>query len=103
MDESGTDRRDAMRRFGYSLRGRPCIAKLLLVRGKRVSAIAALAVDSVLDFYFTRGTANGETFKNFIERSLLPHLMPFDGTNPRSVVILDNASIHCCDGVVGLV
>ena len=42
VDESGTDRRDAMRRFGYSLRGGPCIAKSLLVRGKRVSAIAAL-------------------------------------------------------------
>ena len=48
-------------------RGRPCIAKSLLVRGKRVSAIAALAVDSVLDFYFTCGTANGETFKDFTE------------------------------------
>ena len=56
VDESGTDRRDAMRRFGYSLRGRPCIAKFLLVIGKCVSAVAALAVDSVLDFYFTRGT-----------------------------------------------
>ena len=29
--------------------------------------------------------------------------MPFDGTNPRSVVILDNASIHHCDGVVELI
>ena len=43
-----------------------------------MSAIVALAVDSVLDFYFTHGTANGETFKNFFERSLLPHLIPFD-------------------------
>ena len=58
VDESGTDRRDAMHHFGYSLRGRPCIAKSLLVRGKRVSAIAALAVDSMLDFYFTCDTAN---------------------------------------------
>ena len=29
--------------------------------------------------------------------------MPFDGTNPRSIVILDNASIHHCDGVVELI
>ena len=29
--------------------------------------------------------------------------MPFDGTNPRNVVILDNASIHHCDGVVELI
>ena len=30
------------------------------------------------------------------ERSdlILPHLMPFDGKNPHSVVILDNCSIH---------
>ena len=68
-----------------------------------MSAIAALAVDSVLDFYFIRGTANAETFKDFVERSLFPHLMPFDGTSPRSVVILDNASIHHCDGVVKLI
>ena len=57
----------------------------------------------MLDFYFTCGTTNGETFKDFIERSLLPHLMPFDGTNPRSVVILDNASVHHCDGTVELI
>ena len=30
-----------------------------------MSPIAALAVDIVLDFYFTCGTANGETFKGF--------------------------------------
>ena len=29
--------------------------------------------------------------------------MPFDGTNPRSVVILDNASVHHCDGTVELI
>ena len=31
-----------------------------------------------------------ETF----ERCLLPNLLPYNGINPRSVVILDNASIH---------
>ena len=37
---------------------------------------------------------DGETFCEFIERCLQPQLLPYDGTNPRSVVILDNASIH---------
>ena len=43
VDETGSNRKDAMRRFGYSLRGRHCIAKKLLVRGQRVSAITALS------------------------------------------------------------
>ena len=34
---------------------------------------------------------------------LLPHLNPFNGVNPRSVVIMDNATIHHVDQVVDLV
>ena len=30
----------------------------------------------------------------FVERKLLPQLLPFDGFNRNSVVVLDNASIH---------
>lgn len=30
VDETGTDRRDCMRRFGYSLRGRPAVSRKLL-------------------------------------------------------------------------
>jgi len=42
IDETGADRRDAMRKFAYSLRGKPAVAKKLLVRGHRVSAIVAM-------------------------------------------------------------
>ena len=34
---------------------------------------------------------------------LLPHLNPFNGVNPRSVVIMDNATVHHVDQVVDLV
>ena len=44
----------------------------------------------------------GKHLRDFIEWSLLPQLMPFDGTNPRSM-ILDNASIHHCDGIMKLI
>ena len=40
------------------------------------------------------GNINGDIFGNFIDRSLVPILQPFNGTNSRSVVIMDNASIH---------
>jgi len=34
---------------------------------------------------------------------LLPHLQPFDGTNPCSFVVMDNATIHHAAGMVQLI
>ncbi len=39
IDETGCDRRDAMRKYGYSLVGKPACSHSLLVRGQRFSAI----------------------------------------------------------------
>ena len=65
VDKTGSDRRDAMRKFSYSLRGKRCVAKRLLARRDRVSAIGALTVDGILNHQFIRGTVNGETFRKF--------------------------------------
>lgn len=100
IDESGCDRRDAMRRFGYSLVGKPARSHSLLVRGKRFSAIGILSSVGLLDVHLTSDTVNSETFLEFIDRSLLRYVMPFNGVNPCSVVVLDNASIHHVDEVV---
>ena len=40
LDETGSDRRNSIRKYGYSIRGRPLVSEKLLVRGKRISAIA---------------------------------------------------------------
>lgn len=48
------------------------------------------------------GSVNGDTFLGFVENELMPNLMPFDGHNPRSVVIMDNCSIHHIDEVTEL-
>ena len=66
----------------------------MLVRGKRHLAIAAICMDGVLDVRITTDSVDEEEFCNFIELSLLPQLLPFDGSNPRSVVVMDNAFIH---------
>ena len=94
IDETGSNRKDAMRKFGYSLRGKRCVTKRLLARGERVSAIAALSSEGILDVKFAFGSIDGETFSQFIEFHLLPHLLPFDGINPNSIVVMDNASVH---------
>ena len=41
--------------------------------------------------YLADGTMNDDRFVLFVKDCLVPHLMPFNGINPRSV---DNASIH---------
>ena len=103
VDETGADRRNCLRRFGYSLRGKPAISKKLLVRGQRVSAIAAITTEGVLDCYTVTGSVDAGKFVEFIHKALLPHLQPFNGVNACSIVILDNASIHHVDGIVDLI
>ena len=103
VDETGADRRNCLRRFGYSLRGRPAVSKKLLVRGQRVSAIASMSTGGILDCVTYTGSVTGDKFKHFIRHSLLPQLQPFDGVNPRSIVVLDNAAIHHAGGVVDLI
>jgi len=46
------------------------------------------------DAYIAEGNVNGEVFENFVRKSLLPILQPFNGANACSVVTLDNAAIH---------
>ena len=46
---------------------------------------------------------NGDEFLEFIERDLLPTLMPFNGQNPNSIVILDNCSVHHVSGVASMI
>ena len=79
IDETGCDRRDGLRRFGYGLRGKPVKCQKLLVRGEHISVIAAMTVEGVLDLKIVRGTVTGDTFIDFIQRQLLPHLMTFVG------------------------
>ena len=72
-------------------------------RGKRISTIGLMSTTTFLDCYTIEGTVDGDVFYRFVQSSLLPHLMPFNGTNPNSIVILDNCSIHHLDDVVNLI
>lgn len=103
LDESGCDRRHAMRKYGYSVRGIPICDQRLLIRGIRYTTIPIVSLDGIHDVFITEGTMNGERFAKFVNDVLLPHLLPFNGINPRSVVIMDNASIHHIHEVVDLI
>ena len=103
LDETGTDRRDSCRKKGYTLRGKPARAQRLLVRGEHISALCLMSIEGILACKIARGSVNGDSFLEFVENLLMPNLMPFNGYNPRSVVIMDNCSIHPIHEVTELI
>ena len=101
VDETGSDRRNSVSEFGYGLKGIPPVNYRLQVYGQRISAIGILSSRGIEDSYLVEGSVNGERFMKFVDNALIPNLLPFDGENPRSIiVVLDNASIHNVDEVV---
>ena len=103
LDETGCDRRNQIRQFGYGLRGITPVTHKLVTYGKRISAIGVMTTGGIEDVYLVEGNVNGEIFLQFVQRCLLNIIKPFDGNNARSVVVLDNASIHHLDAVVDLI
>ena len=102
IDESGCDKRDNIRKFGYSIRGERPVYHRFLHRGKRVSIIAALCTEGMVAIELISGAVNAEKFFDFVRGTLIPNMLPFNGMNPRSIAILDNCSIHHVDQVLKL-
>ena len=57
----------------------------------------------VQDVYLTEENVNGDLFEKFVTTCLIPLLMPFNGTNTRSVVLMDNCSIHHLDRITQMI
>ena len=68
-----------------------------------MNAIAAMSTSGIIDCHCVKGSVDGTEMLYFIQHILLPHLQPFNGINPHSVVIMDNASIHHVHGVAQLI
>ena len=61
-----------------------------------------MSADEILCCKIERVGVDGDTFIEFVDKSLMPLLMPFDEYNPRSVLIMNNCSIHHVDHVTTL-
>ena len=103
LDESGCDRCNTLRKYGYSIRGIRPVDHRPLVRVTRYSALPIVSITGVHDLYLAEGTMNGDSFTHFINTCLLPVLKPYNGVNPHSIVIMDNASIHQVDEVLQII
>ena len=94
VDETGCKNKDSIRRAGYALRGMAPVCTRFLHQGKRVSCVAAVAEDGLIALDMTKETIDSSFFFDFVRGSLLPNMLPYDGSNPRSVAVMDNCSIH---------
>lgn len=64
--------------------------------------ITAIATDGLVACECTTSTVDSEIFFNFVRGSLIPQMHPFDGSSPKSIVILDNCSIHRVPEIITL-
>ena len=92
IDETGTDKRAHIRKYGYALRGVTPVYHRILSRGNRYNAIAAMSSTEILAVEVKTGSVNGEIFFDFLRGELFPRMQPFPA--PNSVLLMDNCSIH---------
>ena len=78
---------------GYTLHGITPVSFKLGIDGKRLSVITAVS---------SRGVDDIGKPTTFLEHRILPIMQPFNGVNPRSILVLDNASIHHVNKVIEL-
>ena len=69
LDETGSDHKDHIRKFGFSLIGEPPVYHCFLGRGTRISAIAALSTEGLACYELITGTTNGDKLNDFLRGS----------------------------------
>jgi transposase len=110
LDEAQKDRNASRRRRSWARRGKGAFRDAYFngTRNKRYTLIAACDIDGFIinacqivpqqtsndDMDETHGTVDRERFKLWVEEKLVPILGNFSRSEPRSIVIMDNASIH---------
>lgn len=94
IDETGFKRRNSVRAYGYSFRGMRASDYQLRIGQKSINAIGIMSLEGIEDVYLSEENVNSDVFENFVRTTLLPVLMPFNGINSHSVVIMDNCSVH---------
>src|ERR1700733_3355039 len=87
IDETWT-RTDMAPLRGWAVRGHRLTAKVPHGRWKTMTFLAALRHDRIDAPWFIEGPIDGESFRTYVEKVLLPTLRPGD------IVVLDNLGSH---------
>lgn len=91
VDESGCDKRIGFRRTGWSPLGVAPVQVAQFHRDRRHQILPAYTQDGVLFYRVSQGSTDSTVFADFIEE-LLEHCGRWP--EPRSVLVMDNASFH---------
>jgi transposase len=91
VDESGCDKRIGFRRTGWSPLGVAPVQVAQFHRDRRHQILPAYTQDGVLFYRVFQGSTDSTVFADFIEE-LLEHCGRWP--EPRSVLVMDNASFH---------
>jgi transposase len=95
LDETGSDLRNWTRKYGWAQRGTKSKIVLPSVRGKRITAVAALGFEGLLSVELYTGKIDRHAFRHYLADSLLPLTNPWP--EPCSVIVMDNAAIYKAD------
>ena len=91
VDESGCDKRIGLRRTGWSPLGVAPVQVARFHRGRRYQILPAYTQDGLILSHVYQGSTDSVIFERFVERLLL---LCGRWPEPRSVLVMDNASIH---------
>lgn len=110
LDESAVDNHTVQRQYGRSMAGAPCVQWATFLRGIWYSVLPALTTEGIIALDIFEGSVTEERFMTFIHEQVVcptsghclrklaksylqcPQLNPYP--QKRSVVLLDNCSIH---------
>jgi len=85
------------RTHGRSQRGRPCVRREFLVRGKRLNVFAVFTERGFLSWRIMERNGTAEEYRTFVWDCVVPHMNAFP--NAQSLLLMDNARIHLGDTV----
>lgn len=92
VDESAANEHTKDRKHGWSSFGVTPSIKRPVKRSERYSILPAYTIDGVIACHVHQGSITGQRFLWWLENEVLPQCGQFPA--PKSVLILDNASIH---------
>ena len=117
IDETHKSRGEQRRRRGRGRAGERVYREVLFNRELNYTMIGAVDINGFFrpacevifkkrssnDQNPSRGTVDAARFTQYVEECVVPYLGNFDNNEPRSVVVMDNASIHKDQQVVELI
>ena len=100
VDESSFNRQTGWRRYAYAPIGEEARYEASRSRGSSYSLLPAYGSEGYVCYTIKEGFFNREHFLHFIDTQLLPLMRPWP--NEKSVIVMDNASIHVSEEVYAL-